>query len=48
MRNAFLAIFVLMIEYNYLNDREDACNDLDKAGELGWKETYDVIKKICK
>ncbi|MBP9018969.1 MAG: tetratricopeptide repeat protein [Rikenellaceae bacterium] len=31
----------------YLKDREKGCYDLSKAGELGLREAYAVIKKYC-
>ena len=31
----------------YLKDKEKGCIDLSKAGELGIKDAYSVIKKYC-
>lgn len=31
----------------FLNDKEGGCLDLSKAGELGFREAYDLIKKYC-
>ena len=31
----------------YLKDKEKGCIDLSRAGELGVKEAYGVIKKYC-
>ncbi len=33
---------------NNLNQRNAGCLDLSKAGELGYKDAYDVIKDKCK
>ena len=32
----------------YIKDREKGCIDLSRAGELGVKDAYGVIKKYCK
>jgi tetratricopeptide (TPR) repeat protein len=34
-------------EYKYQGLINTSCDDLDKAGELGYKESYEMIKKIC-
>ena len=31
----------------YLKDREKACIDLSRSGELGVSDAYGVIKKYC-
>ena len=31
----------------YLNEKKLACKDLSKAGELGIKESYNIIKRYC-
>ena len=31
----------------YIQEREKGCIDLSKAGELGIKDAYSVIKKYC-
>jgi hypothetical protein len=31
----------------YLKEEKLACKDLSKAGELGVKEAYSVIKRYC-
>ncbi len=31
----------------YLNENKLACKDLSKAGELGLKESYNIIKRYC-
>ena len=30
-----------------LNDKESACLDLSKAGELGYRYAYEIMKKNC-
>jgi hypothetical protein len=32
----------------YVKENNLACKDLSKAGELGIKEAYNVIKRYCK
>jgi tetratricopeptide (TPR) repeat protein len=32
---------------NILKDKNGACLDWSKAGELGYKEAYEIIKKYC-
>ena len=31
----------------YLKDKEKGCIDLSRAGELGVKDAYSIIKKYC-
>lgn len=35
------------IKYNSLNDKNGACADWSKAGELGKREAYDYIQMYC-
>ena len=43
--NAYLGLGLVKISSG---DKESGCKDLNKAGELGLKEAYDLIKKVCK
>ena len=36
------------LSYLKLNRNKEACDDFFKAGELGEKEGYDLIKQHCK
>jgi hypothetical protein len=31
-----------------MGNKDDACLDFSKAGELGYKQAYDSIKNFCK
>jgi len=33
--------------YAYINLKDSACDDLNRAGELGFFEAYEVIRKFC-
>ena len=36
-----------LIKQRYLNDKDSACLDFSKAGELGESEAYEIIKTYC-
>jgi len=31
----------------FLGQKDSGCLDLSKAGELGYSDTYEVIKELC-
>jgi tetratricopeptide (TPR) repeat protein len=33
--------------YLYLEDRKPGCQDIGKAGEMGIKKSYNIIKRFC-
>jgi hypothetical protein len=35
------------LTYIYLDQLDNGCGDLSKAGELGIKSAYGVIKRFC-
>jgi tetratricopeptide (TPR) repeat protein len=42
------AFFNRGLIFIYMNDMDHGCEDISKAGELGLKESYFVIKKYCR
>ena len=41
------AYFNRGLTYLYLKDNKSGCIDLSKAGELGMKDSYNIIKRYC-